>query len=410
MADTVWSAFTNIEMEEWEYYLNYRKYQGFNVLQINILPQWDAVTKDDCNLAFKRDERGNIDYQKINESYFIRAKKMLELAHKKGFELALVALWANYVPDNWCSSMNGNETMPLSCIRPYIKYISGCFEVFTPVYLASGDAALQSESEIEYYKVAIKALREFSPKSLISMHLAGSVFIDNAFIKEDLLDFYMFQSGHGFNEEGALVSSDPSLLAEKFWEIGDYKPIVNGEPCYEGIYSKFEGGRKQLQQVRKASWISVLSGASAGISYGAHGIWQWTKKDSVAIKDELYGNSFSWKEAIKFAGANEISMIKKIFETYNLFGIEPIQIDEDRAGTWIATAKNKDRIILYISYAKQFLLPFAKDEYNFVMLAFDEKDFFIPETEVKDEKTIIRLSKYNCDAILIGEIRSSYEN
>ncbi|MMZ52468.1 beta-glucosidase [Paenibacillus polymyxa] len=34
LADTVWSAFTNITLEEWAYYLDYRKSQGFNVLQI----------------------------------------------------------------------------------------------------------------------------------------------------------------------------------------------------------------------------------------------------------------------------------------------------------------------------------------------------------------------------------------
>lgn len=41
LADTVWSAFTNIDLTDWAYYLKVRKEQGFNVLQINILPQWD---------------------------------------------------------------------------------------------------------------------------------------------------------------------------------------------------------------------------------------------------------------------------------------------------------------------------------------------------------------------------------
>ena len=42
LADTCWSAFTNISDEEWDYYLYKRKVQGFNTIQINILPQWDA--------------------------------------------------------------------------------------------------------------------------------------------------------------------------------------------------------------------------------------------------------------------------------------------------------------------------------------------------------------------------------
>ena len=46
LADTCWSAFTNISEEEWEYYLYKRKAQGFNTIQINILPQWDASDTD----------------------------------------------------------------------------------------------------------------------------------------------------------------------------------------------------------------------------------------------------------------------------------------------------------------------------------------------------------------------------
>lgn len=40
-ADTVWSTFTNARLDEWKEYLSVRECQGFNALQINILPQWD---------------------------------------------------------------------------------------------------------------------------------------------------------------------------------------------------------------------------------------------------------------------------------------------------------------------------------------------------------------------------------
>ena len=46
LADTIWSAFTNITEDEWIYYLKRRKEQGFNVLQINTMPQWDRCISD----------------------------------------------------------------------------------------------------------------------------------------------------------------------------------------------------------------------------------------------------------------------------------------------------------------------------------------------------------------------------
>lgn len=37
LADTCWGAFTSVSMPDWKYYLNMRKHEGFNAIQINIL-------------------------------------------------------------------------------------------------------------------------------------------------------------------------------------------------------------------------------------------------------------------------------------------------------------------------------------------------------------------------------------
>ena len=57
LADTCWSAFTNINENDWKYYLQYRKRQGYNVLQINILPQWDASAADLNHSPYQKDEK-----------------------------------------------------------------------------------------------------------------------------------------------------------------------------------------------------------------------------------------------------------------------------------------------------------------------------------------------------------------
>ena len=38
LADTAWMAFANLPLSDWPRYLAYRKLQGFNALQISILP------------------------------------------------------------------------------------------------------------------------------------------------------------------------------------------------------------------------------------------------------------------------------------------------------------------------------------------------------------------------------------
>ena len=73
--------------------------QGFNALQINILPQWDASGSDIDIQAFAVKADGTFDFFKLNEAYFDRAEKMIAMAVERGFLPALVLLWCNFVPD-----------------------------------------------------------------------------------------------------------------------------------------------------------------------------------------------------------------------------------------------------------------------------------------------------------------------
>ena len=84
LADTCWSAFTNIRENDWHYYLQYRKRQGYNVLQINILPQWDASGTDLNYVPYALKEDGGYDFTKINEVKEIRLKAKF-LSIKPGF-------------------------------------------------------------------------------------------------------------------------------------------------------------------------------------------------------------------------------------------------------------------------------------------------------------------------------------
>ena len=122
-ADTCWSAFTNIDLDSWEYYLQYRRRQGFNVLQINILPQWDASETHFNYQPFEKDNDGFYDYFHIKQEYFQHARKMCERAKEFGFELALVVLWCNYVPDTWANKLMKSKTMPFDAIENYIKKV-----------------------------------------------------------------------------------------------------------------------------------------------------------------------------------------------------------------------------------------------------------------------------------------------
>lgn len=128
LADTIWSAFTNITEDEWIYYLKRRKEQGFNVLQINTMPQWDRCISDIGLYPFATADGHRFDFTKWNKAYYEHAVRMCELAEEEGFQLALVVLWLNYVPGTWESRITDCNVMPKEFVKTYTEKIVHVFD------------------------------------------------------------------------------------------------------------------------------------------------------------------------------------------------------------------------------------------------------------------------------------------
>ena len=285
-ADTVWSAFTHINFEEWEEYLTYRKMQGFNALQISILPITHDASESDLSIEpFLKDAKGNNDFFSINHEYFERARKMLRMAADMGFIPAHVLLWASYVPKTWFTQDAPPEKIvPLEAIKPYVEYSVNMFSEFNPIYLISGDTDLASHDAITHYMSALETIKRLSPHSLTAMHLKGGEgSLPDAIIKSGMLDFYMYQSSHFLETQNWAYE-----LAQQFYGSNAKLTVINGEPCYEGIGHGGRIGRYNDFDVRKAVWGSLLCGAKAGIAYGSHGIWSWHKKGKKYNNEEWW--------------------------------------------------------------------------------------------------------------------------
>ena len=98
LADTAWSAFTNPTREEWTYYLDFRRRQGFTALQINTMPQPDRSDNSwDAPLPFARDQDGSYRWDKPQAEYYQRAGELAMMAAQCGFVPALVLLWASMI-------------------------------------------------------------------------------------------------------------------------------------------------------------------------------------------------------------------------------------------------------------------------------------------------------------------------
>ena len=312
LADTVWMVFANLPIEKWEPYLKLRKMQGFNALQISILPVLHDTSLSPANIdPFLCDSKGNWDFSQYNEAYFQKAEKMVAMAVEYGFVPVLGVLWTTYVDHRNGAGSPLPAPMPLEVVTTYSEYVAKRFKKYDPVFFISGDTPFGGDNDESYYKESYRAVKEICPDALYSMHIAGSRVLPDSFVED--VDFYMYQSGHS----GADQTSSYTL-AQRFNDMPVKRPIVNSEPCYEG-HGKMRGdglAKFTAFDIRKATWQSLLAGAKMGITYGGHGVWSSHQKgmDFVSMRrTKQKFMHYDWEYGLKLEGAWEVGFAKWVF-------------------------------------------------------------------------------------------------
>lgn len=398
LADTAWTALYNPDFEEWEEYLEYRSMQGFNALQMSILTLLEGGSPDTGLYPFKFNQ-GKFDFYSINEEYFKRAQIILNMALEKGFIPVLVVLWANYVRGTSMSDNDPANVMPLDVVKPYTEYLVKMFSNYNPIYMISGDTNFSSEQSALYYMSALEVIKSLCPNALTTLHLsAGLSQLPEDIFNSNLYDFYLYQSGHNLENQECSYK-----LAKAFYEKPIKRPAINGEPCYEGHYFGGEYGRYNEFNVRKAIWQSLLSGAKAGVTYGAHGIWCWYK-DGKEFSNESYGGkSMPWRTALKFKGAWEATFAKWVFETYNLFDLEPKDaILNETQEIRMSVSSDSSKVVIYVPYNTDIKVNIDLSGYDWILINLSDKIYAKPTVIVGDFSSVIKMYDFNSDVLIIG--------
>lgn len=401
LADTCWSAFTNITLEEWEYYLDLRRQQGFNVLQINALPQWDASGTELNYYPFPTEDKQKFYFTELKDEYFAHAAKMCEMAKAKGFELALVVLWCNYVPDTWASNMVQDNIMPYEFIDGYIEKLHETFTGFDPIYVISGDTDFPTERARAYYKKASDMLKKLAPQCLQTFHIRGRLdsipeeFLDN-------MDFYMYQSGHNAQPENM---STPYTLAQAFYNNYPEKPILNSEPCYEQMgYSHRMYGRFYPFDIRRAGWMSLLSGGCAGITYGAHGIYSWHRvgqRFGTGL-GEGFDAPNSWNDAVKYPGAWDYGYMKYVFHMYGIRSLTPADIIANPSkDIRCAMTPDQEKYLIYVPNNTCVRMTMDPKDFDIVTIDLTTRQVAYPEISEKKGLFLIGMHRFAQDVLVI---------
>ena len=152
----------------------------------------------------------------------------------------------------------------------------------------------------------------------VALHPMGRSWIGKAYAQEAWLDVIGYQSGHGSDKKSVeFVTRGP---ATQSWKTLPPRPLINMEPCYEEI-----GGRVSADDVRHASYWSLLATPLAGISYGANGIWPWIRPGERILNHGALSQQEvrSWRESLDLPGSLQVGYLSQFIQQFDWWTLRP---------------------------------------------------------------------------------------
>ncbi|MBA1392819.1 DUF4038 domain-containing protein, partial [Lactobacillus sp. XV13L] len=200
----------------------------------------------------------------------------------------------------------------------------------------------------KYYNEVLTSAKAADPNGLYTFHINGeSHDLPAEFVKQ--VDFYSYQSGHGYTGQDTSYT-----IAQSLRNLQNYEgPIIDTELCYEGL-TKMKAPtpeRYSAFDVRRAAWRAVLSGADAGNGYGAFGSWPWNDTARPAQKLESNFNvqlvPYDWRDCLQFRGARDMGFLKDFVMEYAQDGLTPIDNPVKNNPT-VRAGENDQYIFIYL--------------------------------------------------------------
>jgi len=402
MGDTAWEIFHGLDKSETDFYLETRANQGFNVIQVALLPEAARM-----NIPNRMGELilndGNLD--KPNEKYFEFVDYVIKKAADLGLFVALMPSWG----EAW--SGKTHLFNPENALR-FGNYLGSRYRnQWNIIWLLGGDTNPTQEEHFSIIRSLVKGIKQGDRGShLCSYHPAGDCSSASFFHNDDWLDFNMTQTGHSSRK-----------LPNYLYVLNNYsmfpvKPCLDGEPRYEDLPIRFwemkldDSYKNQAYEVddsltpygyfndydvRTAAYWSVFSGA-CGHTYGNGSIWCfWEKGKYAPLAVKL-----SWKDAIHSPGGEQMRHLRHLVE---LFGIDNLYPDRNvitnnsfADENYLAALREKDgsAVLVYSPSGNKFKVSLSKLEGKMVFAR-----WFDPRNGSITQKTQVEKLNLTCEFV-----------
>jgi hypothetical protein len=340
-ADTGWQIFARLTTAEAVEYMSFRKSQGFNTIQTQLV-----MYPDQENRYGQKPFHNDNDFSKPDEAYHDHVAEIIRKADSLGLLIVMSQPWLGCCEEGFGgrpdkpTRKNGPEKN-----RQYGQYLGRKFKEFDNLFwIMGGDNDPKGDRESLF--AFFRGLYETAPKhQLMTYHASPPHSSTDLFQYADWLGFsFIYTYWREKPNEWTVADLMPHVYesALREWSKSDIMPFVLGESQYEGT-GIIENDMGEPQVIRRQAYWTMLCGG-AGEAYGS----------------DLWNFPSEWREIMHYPGAEQLGHFIRIFEQLPWWTLIPdIKHQAVVAGygdwskpNYVATAVSPDRKLM-VSYIPQ---------------------------------------------------------
>ena len=356
LGDTTWSIVNQYTKEEAEFYLEYRRKQGFTVEHVMPLFDGGPGIKTSSGNAAGEEPFLNMNPATPNGAYFANLDHIVKVAQGKGLVVVILPCGGS-----GGSFVDKKKIVTKENAGAYGRWLGRRYKDMPNIVWANGFDLKPWRYEEIAREFAAGLQGADGGSHLITYHPSGGA-SSSYFHHEDWLAANIIQTWADYLKIYPMVFSDYMRIPPK--------PVIMAEGAYE------EGSEYPTKPitpllVRKQAYWSYLAGGFH--TYGHNDIWR---------------KNPTWRQALDAPGARQMGILKKIFTARHWWKLVPDQsifasgASGEKTLNASARSADGDSVIVYLSSPTTVLLKMSKISASKVVRA----KWVNPET---GEETII---------------------
>jgi hypothetical protein len=309
---TGWNAALMSTREEWREYLADRAAKKFTAVQF-VMTQWRAG---------RQDELGQVAFTpgatlSVNPAFFRRMDEKFDVINDQGLVAAPVLLWALTSKDNESPGVALTSERAAELAR----YMVARYGAHHVIWFLGGDGDYSGPNTERWKSIGRRVFPQDRSRRPVTLHPRGMRSPWPEYKDEYWVDFFLYQSGHGSDAKKWRWNATQGGAID--WKLEPPHPVIDGEPNYEGHISYQKQHLINDYDVRRAVYYSLLAAPPAGVTYGAHGIWYWSRKAEVPLDHPRTGVALPWRECLNYPGARQMKVMRDVFDSVRWWELRP---------------------------------------------------------------------------------------